>query len=184
MPSTSRSSSYWYPHHDPDVVGMLEALRRFRLADQDMRARISTGMHMNVTDLQALRYVIAAEAAGEVATPRGLATHLHISTASTTKLLDRLTRSGHLTREPHPTDRRSLVVVATAHAHDEVRERLARMHERMAEIARAVPSESRPAVEEFLRAMAAHLDTEGDVPPLRPLTEPAATNGRSARGRG
>ncbi len=173
MGPTSRATPYWY--EDRDVVGMLEALRTFRRADQDMRARLSAGMHMNVTDLQALRFVIAAENAGEVATPRGLATHLHISTASTTKLLDRLTGSGHLAREPHPSDRRSLVVVATDHAHEEVRERLARMHERMAEIAREVPVDARPAVEGFLVRMAAHLDTEGDVPPLRPAPRrPAA----------
>ncbi|WP_166848616.1 MarR family winged helix-turn-helix transcriptional regulator [Isoptericola sp. BMS4] len=166
MPLTS-PRPYWYDD-DRAVVAVLEALRRFRRADQEMRTRISAGMRMNVTDLQALRFVIAAERRGTATTPRALAEHLHISTASTTKLLDRLAASGHLVREPHPTDRRSLVVVATDHAHHEVRERLARMHEEMAQIAHDIPPAARPSVEQFLLAMADRLEQEGDVEPLRP----------------
>ncbi|MCK6212709.1 MarR family transcriptional regulator [Georgenia sp. EYE_87] len=169
-PATDRppdaSPSYWY---DGDgVVEMLAALRAFRRADQEMRRRMSADMDMNVTDLQALQLIIAAENHGRTVTPRELASHLHISTASTTKLLDRLTASGHLTRSPHPSDRRSLVVVPTEHAHREVRGRLARMHERMREIAGTVPEPARPAVVAFLRAMAEQLDQEGAPAPLTP----------------
>ena len=166
-PTTPRAESYWYPG-DQLVVPMLEALRAFRRADQEMRARISASMSMNVTDMQALQFVIAAENRGEVATPRALAASLHISTASTTKLLDRLTTSGHLERRPHAHDRRSVVIVATEHAHVEVRERLTAMHERMAQIAQEVPPKARPAVVQFLRSMADQLDREGEVAPLRP----------------
>ncbi|GAA1724311.1 MarR family transcriptional regulator [Isoptericola hypogeus] len=177
--TTPPDDRYWYGRDDVPVVAMLEALRVFRRADQDMRARISAGMAMNVTDLQALQIVIAAETRGEPATPRALATALHISTASTTKLLDRLTASGHLRREPHPSDRRSLVIVATEHAHQEVRERLTRMHERMAEIGREVPAGARPAVAQFLRSMATQLDEEGDVAPLQRDPRLAATTEQS-----
>src|SRR5512140_54113 len=124
-----------------------------------MRRRVSTGMDMNETDMQALQAVVEAEGRGVVLTPRELAAHLGISSASTTKLLDRLTASGHLSRAPHPSDRRSLVLVATPHAHDEIRERLTRMHAGMAEIARAVPAASRQAVVDFLEAMADELDS-------------------------
>ncbi|TDE98792.1 MarR family transcriptional regulator [Occultella glacieicola] len=158
-----------YRHQDDDlVVAMLEALRVFRSSDQELRQRVSASMRMNVRDLQALQFVISAQNRDELATPRGVAAHLHISTASTTKLLDRLTRSGHLERAPHPTDRRSLLISATQHAHEEVRERLAPMHARMAEIARDVPSHARPAVVQFLRRMAAQLDHAGEIAPLRP----------------
>lgn len=166
-PTSPLPPPYWYPD-DHAVVPMLEALRAFRRADQEMRVRISAGMKMNVTDLQALQLVIAAENGDEAITPRTLAGELHISTASTTKLLDRLTASGHLERRPHPRDRRSLVVFATEHAHLEVRERLTAMHTRMAEIAGDVPCHARSAVVQFLRAMAEQLDRESEVAPLRP----------------
>ncbi|MFH5823931.1 MarR family winged helix-turn-helix transcriptional regulator [Georgenia sp. AZ-5] len=160
------SEHYWYESDDDAVVAVLRALRRFRRADQDLRRRMSADMDMNVTDVQALQFVIAAERHGELPTPRQLSRHLAISTASTTKLLDRLTASGHLERLPHPRDRRSLVLRATAHAHEEIRARLGRMHARMAEIARAVPPEARAAVVHFLTAMAEELDAEGG--PLAP----------------
>lgn len=167
VPGTPDPGSYWYDGED-SVVDVLAALRAFRRADQDMRRRMSVDMDMNLTDLQAVQLTIAAERAGRAVTPRELASALHISTASTTKLLDRLTGSGHLSRTPHPTDRRSLVVVATEHAHREVRERLSEMHRRMAEIVRDVPEQARPAVAGFLRQMAAQLDREGATAPLTP----------------
>lgn len=156
------SGSYWYDDAD-SAVDLLSALRAFRSADHELRRRMSAGMEMNTTDLAALRYVIAHEAADDPATPLALARHLGISGASTSKLLDRLTGSGHLDRVPHPRDGRSRVVVATDHAHAQVRERLGGMHERMFEIAQQVPESARPAAIEFLRTMALHLDTE--VPP-------------------
>ena len=157
---------YWWG--EDSAVAILAGLRRFRHADQEMRRRISEGMSMNETDLRALQLVIAAEGAGRTMTPRDLAQALRISTASTTKLLDRLTASGHLGRQPHPSDRRSVVVVATDHAHAEVRERLTPMHDDMLELARAVPPEARAALATFLEAMADLLDAQEPPEPLRP----------------
>ncbi|MDN5821976.1 MAG: MarR family transcriptional regulator, partial [Brachybacterium sp.] len=136
-------------------------------ADHEMRRRMSTSMDMNTTDLSALRFVIAHEQSDAPVTPLRLAQHLQITGASTSKLLDRLTASGHLERAPHPHDRRSRIVVATAHAHSQVRDRLSGMHEQMLEIARAVPAPARQAATDFLLAMAEHLETEA---PPRELT--------------
>ncbi|WP_237708969.1 MarR family winged helix-turn-helix transcriptional regulator [Citricoccus sp. CH26A] len=169
LPGDERARGYWFEEPDSSVR-ILRALRRFRVADRDMRRRMSEGMDMNATDVDALRFVIARQGAGETVTPRALATHLGISTASTTKLLDRLGRSGHLRREPHPRDRRSVVVVATDHAHAEVRARLSRMHRRMMEVAQAVPEASRPDVARFLEEMAECLSAEDTLEDAGPLT--------------
>ena len=166
MSQPSSSTPYWYA--EPGVRELLDAVRRFRRADQQMRRRASAAMGMNVTDMQALQEVIAAERRGTLVTANHLATLLGISTASTTKLLDRLTSSGHLERHRHPHDRRAVVVTATDHAHSEVRGRLGEMHAAMARIATEVPPGSRAAVVAFLDAIAAHLD-EVEVPP--PLTD-------------
>jgi len=160
-------SHFWYAD-DPSIAALLESVRRFRRADADMRRRVSAGMAMNVTDMQALQYVVATEQRGGHAHPRDIAAYLSISTASTTKLLDRLTASGHLERSTHPTDRRSVLVTSTPHAHDEIHARLSRMHEAMAEIAAAVPDEARPALTAFLDAMSAHLDSETGIEPPTP----------------
>lgn len=160
-----QATGYWYP--DPGPVKLLAALRRCLRADEVMRRRVSSGMDMNARDLRALQYVIACERAGQPASPRGVADHLAITTAATTKLLDRLTASGHLGRGPHPSDRRSVVLTATEHAHTELRERLGPMHERMRAVAGSVPEETRGAVLEFLEAMAAEFEHAAPVAPLR-----------------
>ncbi len=117
-------------------------------------------MDLNATDVEALRHIIAHHAAEEAVTARDLATHLDISSASTAKLLNRLTESGHVQRHPHPDDRRSVIVTATDHAHAEIREWLTDMHQRMLEAALSVPEESRQAVTDFLDSIAACLDPE------------------------
>ena len=150
---------YWYPEHD-SAIDLLAALRTYQAAHGDMRRRTSAGMDMNMTDLDALRHVIAHERHEEPLTPLGLARLLRISGASSSKLLDRLTASGHLQRVPNPDDRRSSVVVATDHGHTQVRERLDGLHARMQEAAEQVPEEVRGEVAAFLRRIAAVLDAE------------------------
>lgn len=103
------NTPYWYPDRD-HVHDVLDGIRRFRRANAAMRKRMADGMGMNKTDMQALQAVIAAQRHGAPLHPRELADELDISTASTTKLLDRLERSGHLTRVPHPADRRSVTI--------------------------------------------------------------------------
>ncbi len=174
VPETATPEHYWYGE-DPSPAEMLEALRAFRRADAAMRRRTAADMAMNETDLRALQVVIARELDGRSTSPHHLADVLQISTASTTKLVDRLTRSGHLVREAHPTDRRGVVVRATPHAHDEVHERLAGMHARMAGVADDVPRDARPAVVAFLREMTAVLVDDEPIAPL--TTAPTAVDG-------
>lgn len=152
-------NSYWYDE-EGSAVALLSAVRRFCGADHEMRRRMAVGMDMNTTDLAALRVVIAHEKADDPVTPLRLARHLGISGASTSKLLDRLTGSGHVERAPNPGDRRSSIVRATDHARLQVRERLGGMHERMLEIAQEVPAPARPVVIDFLLAMAQQLEAE------------------------
>lgn len=105
----------WIPQSERDHLLMeaLQAVRAFSDAMDRMYGGMRGDMDMNATDLQALRMLIMREQIGEVVKPHDIAKHLSISTASTTKLLDRLTESGHLRRESHPQDRRARIVVLT-----------------------------------------------------------------------
>lgn len=70
---------------------------------------------VDATGLAAMQHLLQA---GE-ATPTELARELGVSTAAMTLVLDRLADAGHVTRHPHPTDRRKVVinpVAATARA--------------------------------------------------------------------
>jgi DNA-binding MarR family transcriptional regulator len=117
-------------------------------------------MGMGETDLLALRYLLRAKATGERVGPKDLSRVLGITTASTTSLIDRLVASGHVRREPHPTDRRSLVIVPTVATDSEVRATLGHMHRRMMEVAESMSAEDARVVITFLRRMSAAIGAE------------------------
>ena len=99
--------------HDTVVRHAMQSVRAFADAMDRMHNGMKSDMEMNASDLAALRMIIMREQRGEQVRPHDVAEHLRISTASTTKLLDRLTRSGHVERLPHPHDRRARIVVMT-----------------------------------------------------------------------
>ena len=108
-------SERWLPQtaHDRSVMQVLQAIRALSDAMDRMHGGMKGDMDMNATDLAALRMLIMREQRGEPVSPHDVARHLRISTASTTKLLDRLSASGHVERRPHPRDRRARVIVLT-----------------------------------------------------------------------
>lgn len=123
----------WFPQTPREelVLSTLTAMRAFSDAVDRVHTGIRGEMDMNASDLAALRMMIVREQRGEWVSPHDIAVHLGISTASTTKLLDRLTASGHVERRPHPHDRRALVVVITAAARAEFFQRFAQRMARM-----------------------------------------------------
>ncbi len=132
-----------------------------------MRRAMSERMEMNVSDIQALRSVVAGERSGHPATPRQISTELGISTASTTKLVDRLVSAGHIRRIPHPSDRRSVTLTATPNAHREIGNWLSAMHEQMGRVVRSFSPEELSHIERFLNEMSEVLDGEA-APSDRP----------------
>ena len=95
------------------ITEALVAVRAFSDAMDRMHSGMKDDMALNATDLAALRMMVMREQRGIPVSPRDVARHLRISTASTTKLLDRMELAGHLERHPHPHDRRARVVVLT-----------------------------------------------------------------------
>ena len=148
-------SGYWYgPDDGLDPPGaVLQALREYRNVEVARRRSTRDSMGMGETDLLALRFLLRAQAAGEQAGPKDLSRLLGLTTASTTSLIDRLVSRGHVRREPHPTDRRSLVIVPTAATDSEVRATLGEMHRRMMAVAEELSEEEARTVVKFLRRM-------------------------------
>lgn len=119
-------------------------------------------MKLGETDMRALRLLIAAQRQGVVVTPGSIAEHLAISTASTTKLLDRLERGGHIRRLPHPTDRRSLTIEITDDTRAAARETVGRAHARRFDVVAALSPEERAVVADFFDALEATAVTSYD----------------------
>ena len=109
--------------------------------------------------MRAIHYLLIAENEGTTVTASDLARHLGITTASTTKLLDRLEHHGHITRHRHPSDRRSLTVTVTAATRRAAMETVGRQHAtRFTPAARLTPSE-RQTVVRFLTETADALES-------------------------
>ena len=161
------SSGYWYPEHRrPTSVDVLNLLRRYRAAEAQMRARTRSSMGMGETDLLALRLLLQAQRRGELVRQRDLASALGLASPSVTALVDRLVKSGHVRREPHPDDRRATIVVPTTDTDSEVRATLGAMHRRMIEVIDAMDDAQTDAVASFLERMVAaveHIDEHADA---------------------
>lgn len=132
------------------VIGVLDAVRHWREAEQRLSLESRTALQLNETDMKALRYIIASMNAEVAVTAGALSEHLHISTASVTKLLDRLERAGHIVRRPHPTDRRAVTVEITPETHRQVRRTMGLQHARRFEVARSLSPAEREIVIRFL----------------------------------
>lgn len=137
-----------------EIVDLMSALRAWHRAAARMSEASRRYMKLNENDMRALRLLIASENAGELVTARAVADHLGISSAATTKMLDRLEHGGHVERRPHPGDRRAIVLTVTPETRLAARESVGRLHARRFDVAARLSSEERGVVTRFLRELA------------------------------
>jgi DNA-binding MarR family transcriptional regulator len=149
-----------------DVVqigALMNALAALRDAEQRLSEVSRRYMKLGQTDMRALHYLIVCGHQGIIATPGGIAQHLSISSASTTKLLDRLEQAGHIVRAPHPTDRRALTISITPETRDAARDTVGRQQSKRFYAAARLTAGEREVVIRFLRDMTQEI-TLGDEP--------------------
>ena len=160
----NEGSGYWYgPDGQLDYsAAVLKSLRDYRAAETEIRRNTRDSMGMGETDILALRYLLRVQASGKQVVPKDLSRFLDITSASTTSLIDRLVASGHVRREPHPSDRRSVVVVPTVESDKEVRETLGAMHRRMMSAAESLTADEARVVVDFLQRMTESLMVHDD----------------------
>lgn len=154
------NSGYWYGEDADDrrrrAIELLQAFRLYRAAEVAMRRRTRESMAMGENDLLTLRYLLKAQREDRVVSPAELARYLAVSTASVTAIIDRLEKSDHVRRGPHPSDQRRIVVTPTVDTDDEVRRTLGAMHSRMLEaVIDLSPDETRIVIDTLGRLQAA-----------------------------
>lgn len=139
------------------ISQVMASLERLREAEQRLSETSLKFMKVNHSDMRALHYLIVSANSGVIATPGAIAAHLGISTASTTKLLDRLERAGHIARQAHPTDRRALAIAITPETHETAMRTVGRQQARRFLAAARLTPEERETVMRFLDDMAREL---------------------------
>lgn len=151
-----------YVHHSElapeeldQIVAVLRAIKAWRESEERISLESRSYMRLNETDMKALRFIIAAKNAGVLVTAGMLADHLAISTASITKMLDRLEKAKHITRSQHPSDRRAVVIDITEATHADARATIGRRHARRFDVAAELSPAERDVVIRFLSSLAA-----------------------------
>lgn len=137
---------------------VMSALAGLRAAEDRLSVASQRYMQLNRTDMRALHYLIGAEHSGEIATPGSIADHLAISTASTTKLLDRLERGRHIERQKHPSDRRAFAITITDETRSAAMSTVGRQQAKRMIAATQLAPEELDTVAEFLENMARDID--------------------------
>ena len=151
------------PSDIAEITALMSAMGRLRDAEDALAKASQEYMQLGQTDMRAIQYLIVAANRGQVVTPGALAVHLAISTASTTKLLDRLERGKHIVRSPHPSDRRALAISITPETHAAARDTVGRKHATRFTAAAALTTREREIVARFLDDVAEKM-TLGDEP--------------------
>lgn len=141
------------------ISALMGAFARLREAEQELSVLSMKYMKLNQTDMRALHYLIVSNNSGDIATPGRIAAHLKISSASTTKLLDRLERAGHIARASHPTDRRALAISITPETHEAAMNSVGRQHAKRFHAAARLTESEREIIIRFLEDMTDEITT-------------------------
>lgn len=137
------------------VVEVMEAMRRWRTIERTLNDASRKYMRLGENDMRAVRYLIAMQRHGTLATPSDVAKYLGITTASVSKMLDRLVAGNHVHRLPHPQDRRSTALQVSEETLAIARQSVGHNHaQRFHAIAHLTPDE-RAAVIKFFDAFSA-----------------------------
>lgn len=177
QPENQTANMYGIEENDPsqqllDISGLspkdlrqiselMQALGELRETERKVSEASARYMKLNETDMRALHFLIVQENRNHTVTAREIASHLGISGASTTKLLDRLENGGHVTRSPHPSDRRALQIRITPETRQSAYETVGRHQSRRFHSAARLSEDERDIVIRFLQDMAKEIDPSG-----------------------
>lgn len=161
-----------------EISAVMASLGRLRDAEQQLSEASQRYMKLGRSDMRALHFLIVARHTEAVVTPSAIAAHLGISSASTTKLLDRLESGGHIVRAPHPNDRRALAITVTEETREAAMKTVGRLQAKRFHAAARLTSEERAVVVRFLDDMADQIGLRNEAWTDRP----AEARGTAPRG--
>ncbi len=136
------------------ITRLMNSMANLRRAEEELSKASQKFMELSEAEMRAIHYLIVAGNQEQVVTPGAIAQHLGITSAATTKLLDRLERGHHIVRHAHPTDRRALSITVTAGTHAVARDTVGRSHATRFTVAAALDPSEREVIIGFLNEVA------------------------------
>jgi len=135
---------------DYSPIELARAGRRLDMALAGMHLEMSGLMEMTQAELLAIAWLGMEGDLG----PTQLARRLHMRTGAVTALLDRLEQRGRVAREPHPADRRKVVVHLTESGRKDTMAHMGPMVDEVLELTKATPAADRERIGRFMDALA------------------------------
>lgn len=134
------------------------AVRRLDLMMSQMHLELSERMGLSAAELLALAHLSLAGSLG----PTELVHRLHMTTGAMTALLDRLADRGFVVREPHPSDRRRVVVTLTKDGRTDLLGKVHGMAGQVVELAGRLSGQERETVGRFLDEVSELVENPAD----------------------
>ncbi|MFD6164228.1 MarR family winged helix-turn-helix transcriptional regulator [Oerskovia sp. NPDC060287] len=130
-----------------------DQLRNLTRRQQRFERYLGRQMHVDPAGLAVMDHLVSAGPA----TPTELARELSTSTAAMTLVIDRLADGGHVSRQPHPSDRRKVLVTPAEHWEEDAFEHVGPLVVELGRIAESLTAQEQATVVTFLeRAVAAY----------------------------
>ncbi|MFF3174730.1 MarR family winged helix-turn-helix transcriptional regulator [Streptomyces sp. NPDC057900] len=148
------------PATEPATSGgaIREQLRNLTLRQQRFERYLGRRLRVDPAGLAVMDHLVNVGPT----TPTDLARRLDASTAATTLVIDRLVAGGHATREPHPTDRRKVIVTPAEHWGATAYEHVAPVIEGVGEAAAELSPGEQAVVAAFLERIVGVYDAATD----------------------
>lgn len=148
----------------PYEESILRALRRISRAIDLHSRQLVTRHRLTAPQLVCLRQL---DREGGVSTPGALARAIHLSQATVTGILDRLSARGFVSRERSETDRRRVNVRLTPQGRAIVQAAPSPLHERFAERLALLPEPEQARIDEVLHQIVLMMEAENiDASPV------------------
>jgi DNA-binding MarR family transcriptional regulator len=157
-----------------DAAAVRRALHRFGLARDRLNIGVARAAGLSQSDLLALEHL--EDAGRDGLSPRDLGDALRLTSGAVTGVIDRLERTGWVTRRPHPNDRRSVRVVLSDTARAEGARVVGRYEREIDELITRLEPQARAIVCHFLETAAAAANTHAQTfwqPPAPKRAVPA-----------
>jgi DNA-binding MarR family transcriptional regulator len=142
----------------PGTIDVLLAWQALEVASKNFRGTFAAMANVSPSDFQAMVFLSGRDNTSS----KDLGALLHLTTGAMTSLIDRLENAGQLSRQPHPTDRRSIRLVLTPAGQAAV---TAAGAVYAGVVEQVIPAAEREKVVETLRGLAEALGAEAPTAP-------------------
>lgn len=146
-----------------EATYILNALAKLRDSERELSAISRLTLDVSEQDLRALQFLVISQRRGNTITPSDIASHIGISAASTTKLLNRLESKAHIWRVIHPSDRRAFKIQVRPETEAILQRSVGRQQARRLLIALQLSSEERAIVAGFLDELTRGINYDREI---------------------